>query len=71
VFFSQAVFVPAGQHTVRFDFRPALFLLGLLISVSSLVSLGVFALGFFRSSFGARGSVFTSGGGRGPSARLP
>jgi len=41
----RGVRVPAGEHTVRFDYRPRSFYLGASISLLSLLLLGVLAVG--------------------------
>lgn len=46
----RAVVVPAGKHVVRFEFRPTSFVVGLVVSVSALVGLGVVAVCGRRAS---------------------
>ena len=44
-FLLRAVELPAGSHTVRFDYRPASIRLGVLTSAFACVILGLFAAG--------------------------
>jgi uncharacterized membrane protein YfhO len=44
----RAVYVPAGQHSVDFVYRPRAFRLGLLISLCATVAVSV-ALGYFTT----------------------
>jgi len=52
----RAVCVPAGDHVVRFDYRPTSLLIGVLLSALGWLLMAVFALFYWR-----RGSLTTPG----------
>jgi len=49
-FLARAVWTPAGEHTVEFGYRPALFRAGRLISIAAVVV--IFSVLFFEAWFG-------------------
>jgi hypothetical protein len=52
----RGVMVPAGEHTVRFDYRPRSFYLGTAISLLSLLLLGALGVGARLFRVGAAGT---------------
>ena len=50
----QSVFIPAGEHTIVFYYKPPLFTAGMFISILTLISFIIYAGIIFSGKFGAR-----------------